>query len=90
MTQERKSCFGILDRVFPVGAEGLRQVPAACFECPDRTACLRAAMQTRDGLILRESILERSPAKGLAGRLRRWSDRKRLSTLKKQQERTKP
>ena len=28
---KEKGCFGILQRVFPVGAEGLREVPPAAL-----------------------------------------------------------
>lgn len=77
-----KPCFGILDEVFPMGPEGLREVVPACFECPQKTDCLKAALKTEEGVELRSQILDRTPATGLMGRIRRWSEKKSLSRLK--------
>jgi len=82
MTQSHKDCFGILDKVFPMGNEGLREIVPSCFDCPDRKACLQAALQTEEGFELRSQALDRSSARGLVGRLRRWSEKKELSRLK--------
>ena len=79
-----KPCFGVLERVFPMGGEGLREVVPACFSCPERTACLQAALDTREGLGLRRELVDRAPAGGLMGRLRRWSERKEISRLMKE------
>ncbi|MBW1780395.1 MAG: hypothetical protein JRL30_06610 [Deltaproteobacteria bacterium] len=86
MTTSQKSCFGILDQVFPMGKEGLREIVPACFECPERKACLQAALQTQEGFELRSQVLDRSSPGGLVGRLRRWSEKKELSRLKKARE----
>jgi hypothetical protein len=86
MTHSHKNCFGILDKVFPMGKEGLREIVPVCFECPQRRECLQAALQTEEGFELRSQALERSSAGGLAGRLRRWSEKKELSRLKKARE----
>ncbi len=79
MTDLQKDCFGILDKVFPMGKEGLREIVPACFDCPDRKECLQAALNTEQGLVFRGEIVDRSPASGLVGRFKRWSDRKDLS-----------
>ena len=81
-----KPCFGILERVFPVGPRGLREVVPSCFGCPERKACLQAALHTREGLDLRREVLDRSPAKGLVGRIKRWSERKELSRRMREKE----
>ena len=81
----QKACFGILEEVFPEGDEGLREVPQACFDCPERVLCLKAALKTKEGLEMREGMLDRGPVGGLAGRLRRWSRKKELSRLLKQE-----
>ncbi|MEJ2585974.1 MAG: hypothetical protein P8165_00010 [Deltaproteobacteria bacterium] len=81
----KKTCFGILDEVFPMGSEGLREVVPTCFECPHKTDCLKAALNTEKGVELRTEILERTPATGLVGRLKRWSERKSLSRIKNDQ-----
>lgn len=78
---EPRSCFGILDRVFPLGDRGLREVPPGCFECPARVPCLRAALDTREGIEARADALERQPSGGFLEGLRRWSRKKELSRL---------
>ncbi|MDZ7695491.1 MAG: hypothetical protein U5R49_00715 [Deltaproteobacteria bacterium] len=81
-TAKKQKCFGSLDEVFPMGPEGLREVVPACFECPQKTDCLKAALKTEEGVELRSQILDRTPATGLVGRIRRWSEKKSLSRLK--------
>jgi hypothetical protein len=76
-----KDCFGILDKVFPLGKRGLREIVPECFQCPDRTSCLKAALSTKEGLEMRAEILDRASASGLMGRLQRWSQKKELSRL---------
>jgi len=83
MRDSHKDCFGVLDKVFPMGKEGLREIVPACFGCPRRQACLQAALETEEGFELRSQALERSSTGGFAGRLRRWSEKKELSRLKK-------
>ena len=75
----KKDCFGILERVFPMGDKGLREVPPDCFKCPDRTECMRAAMETEDGLKMREETVDRAAESGMLSRLQRWSRKKELS-----------
>ena len=65
-----------------MGNEGLREIVPSCFDCPDRKACLQAALQTEEGFELRSQALDRSSARGFVGRLRRWSEKKELSRLK--------
>lgn len=74
----RRECFGILERVFPLGESGLREVPAECFQCPDRTECLRAAMRTRDGIRMQEETVNRAAKSGMMSRIQRWSQKKAL------------
>ncbi len=70
-----------MDKVFPLGMEGLRETPPTCFECPHRKACLEKALATREGIALRSEVLERAPVKGLVERVKRWSEKKQLSRL---------
>ena len=79
MTNEKKECFGILEKVFPMGKDGLREIVPECFQCPGKKECLQAALNTREGLEFRSGLLERSSTSGLTGRLRRWSEKKALS-----------
>lgn len=75
---KKKECFGTLEQVFPMGDKGLREVPAECFECPDHTECLRAAMDTPDGIEMRQETVDRAAQAGMMGRLQRWSRKKEL------------
>ena len=86
MTENRKECFGILDEVFPVGENGLRETVTACFDCPQKVACLKAALATKEGLMFRSEILDRAPATGLAGRIKKWSEKKQLHRLLKEKQ----
>lgn len=79
MAKTRKDCFGILNNVFPMGNEGLREIVPECFQCPDRKECLQDALKTEQGFQLRSEALDRSSSGGLMGRLKRWSDKKALS-----------
>lgn len=76
---DKKECFGILENVFPLKENGLREVPSACFDCPDRVLCLRKAISTKEGIGMMAERLDHTPAKGFRGRLKRWSERKELS-----------
>lgn len=84
MVQTRKDCFGILENVFPMENEGLREIVPECFECPDRKECLQDALKTKQGFQLRSEVLDRSSAGGVIGRLKRWSDKKALSKGERQ------
>ncbi len=88
MVQTPKDCFGILDNVFPVGNEGLREIVPECFKCAERKECLQAALQTEQGFELRSEALDRSSSGGFIGSLKRWSDKKALSTRQKPQKGT--
>lgn len=77
-TQE-KACYAILERVFPQGNHGIREVPPECFQCDDRVSCLREALNTKEGLEMKAQLLERAEKGGVISRFRRWSQKKHLS-----------
>lgn len=79
----------MLDNVFPLGKEGLREVVPDCFQCPDRVACLKESLNTEQGLRFKNEVIDRSTPSGLAGRLKRWSEKKDLSRRLKQKKRKK-
>ncbi len=79
----KKDCYGILDKVFPVGSNALREITPECFHCPERTSCLKSALYTEEGLNMRGEILDRAATSGLIGRLQLWSQKKELSRLMK-------
>ena len=49
MMDEKNECFGILDNVFPISENGLREIVTECFQCPDRVLCLKIALSTEEG-----------------------------------------
>jgi hypothetical protein len=77
--EAKKPCFGKIEDVFPLGPDGLREVPASCFECPSKTECLRAALASQEGLALKEERIRQAEQKGIVGWLKRWSELKSLA-----------
>jgi hypothetical protein len=86
MKESQKICFGDLDKVFPMGKEGLREVPQHCFGCNEKNACLQKALSTKKGIDLKSELLERTPYTGVVGWLKRWSEKKVLTQRTKQKE----
>jgi len=84
----RKDCYGFLDKVFPAGAGGMREVPPLCRECAERLECLKAALSTGEGIELRARAAERSGEKGIMGKLQRWSLKKELSRTKEERKKS--
>jgi len=78
-SNEKKECFGILEKVFPMTEKGLRQTPDDCFyHCPVKTKCLQQAMTTKDGVKVEEEIIERGTLPGTVSFLERWSRKKQV------------
>lgn len=71
----RPACYGVLDKVFPTGGEGLREVRDLCWNCSLRVECLREAMTNGEQRrTMSEEMARRdTPAGGVAGFLQRWS-----------------
>ncbi len=76
---DRPNCFGILDEVFPVGSSGIREVKEKCIDCPYRLECLKSALDTEEGIRMREEMLRRVPVNGMGDWLKRWSEKKMLA-----------
>ncbi len=69
-------CFGHIERVFPMGPGGLREVAAECWPCPERVECLRQAVASPDGgdaLVNEMAKREQDHTGGVAGFVKRWS-----------------
>ena len=81
LSMKEKECFGVLRKVFPMGVEGLREVPPDCFGCSRKTACVRTALSSPEGVRVQVEMVERAASKGMMGRLERWSRKKELSRL---------
>lgn len=73
------ACFGDIEKVFPMGEDGLRKSPDSCMLCSVKTECLRTAMSGRGGVEVRGEKLDRSYKSGNVGFLERWSRKKHLS-----------
>jgi len=69
-------CFGQLEKVFPMGDDGLRSSPPECIKCPMAKPCLQAAMKGLAGLKFEEERIDRAYESGMIGRLERWSQKK--------------
>ena len=80
--KKNRECFGHLEIVFPMAEDGLRHTPDSCLECPDKTECLRAAIQGAEGLKVREEHLSRAYDSGTIGFLERWARKKELQRKK--------
>jgi hypothetical protein len=78
MENESDYCFGKLEKVFPMGADGLRESPEPCLSCYCKTECLRAAMKGHDGLQVQQEIVDRAYDSGLMRFIDRWSRKKAL------------
>ena len=82
MTHKHQSdcppCFGDLDVVFPVGAEGLRESPPTCLRCGCKTECLREALASRAGVQVESERIDRAADAGMISFFSRWSKKKRL------------
>ena len=74
-------CFGILEEVFPLGTEGLRQSPPRCMGCSRKTECLRTALRGPQGLAFRGEKLKAADNAGLLGFWSRWSRKKHLHRM---------
>jgi hypothetical protein len=82
MKEEKQSCpvcFGNLEIVFPEADHGLRASPETCMACPQKTECLRTAMQGKSGIHVREEVVDRAYTSGSMGFMERWSKKKELS-----------
>lgn len=82
---KRPACFGVLDRVFPMGKNGLRESPAECMACALKTECLREAVRSGSGLALMEEKTDRAYQSGSISFFERWSRKKLIYRKKKEQ-----
>jgi len=76
--RERPDCFGILEKVFPTCADGLRQTPDRCLHCSRKVACLREAVSGAGGMRVREEVIDRAYRSGRISFFERWSQKKYL------------
>jgi hypothetical protein len=79
---KRPECFGQLETVFPMGADGLRHSPETCLECVHKTDCLRVGLRGDAGLKVHEEHVDRSYESGMIGFAERWSKKKAIEHRK--------
>ena len=70
------NCFAVLEKVFPMGDDSLRHVPERCTVCIYKVECLREAVGSKDGLEVKEEVVDRAYSSGVMGFLERWSRKK--------------
>ncbi len=80
--KEYPACFGILENVFPLAEDGLRNSPESCFVCHCKTECLQTALGGTDGLEIQEESIDRAYAAGMVNFWERWSRKKSLHRKK--------
>ncbi|HDI78290.1 MAG TPA: hypothetical protein ENF54_01475 [Desulfobacteraceae bacterium] len=78
-----KNCFGNLNRVFPIGRDGLREVPKECLDCEERVQCMKTALNSPEGIRYKEELIRRRGENSIWDRLKRWSYRKTLHRMNK-------
>ncbi|SHK04656.1 hypothetical protein SAMN02745216_02764 [Desulfatibacillum alkenivorans DSM 16219] len=81
-------CFGDLQKVFPMGEDGLRASPDECLACQCKTDCLRYALAGTDGTAVHEEQVDKVYNSGNMGFLERWSKRKTLHRAKSKKKNT--
>ena len=82
-TKNYPVCYANLEKVFPMGKDGLRHTPEDCFTCRHKTDCLRAAIQGKEGLKVKEERIDRAYNSGMIGFVERWSKKKDIHRRKK-------
>ncbi len=87
--ERHPDCFAILDNVFPMGKEGLRQTPDNCMDCAYKVECLRTAMAKPDGIQVKEEMVDRAYSSGKIGFFERWSKKKDFYRRKSEKTREK-
>jgi len=80
---QKPSCFGRLETVFPKAEDGLRETPVKCLLCSRKTECLQSAMEGTDGLDVKEEFVDRAYEAGAISFLERWSQKKDLERRRK-------
>ena len=84
MKEKPPECFGDIETVFPKGESGLRHSPEMCLSCLHKTACLRSAMESTDGLAVKKEMVERAYTSGTMNFFQRWSRKKSLCHKQKE------
>jgi len=84
LDEKPPDCFGVLDRVFPMGEDGFRASPIVCMACDHKTNCLRTAMYGTEGLNVKEEKVDQAYESRSISFFRRWSEKKLIAKKRKQ------
>lgn len=79
----KKECFGNMEKVFPKGPDGLRHSPKSCLNCEDKTLCLGTAIRGTQGVKVKQEKVDRAYESGTMGFFERWSRKKHLHAKSK-------
>jgi hypothetical protein len=82
-SEKKPACFADLETVFPLREDGLRVTPIHCLQCIHKTPCLRTAIGKASGYRVREEMIDRSYRGGVISFFQRWSQKKSIQRLKK-------
>ncbi|MFW6081232.1 MAG: hypothetical protein ACOC7W_04895 [Desulfosalsimonas sp.] len=77
-SENRPECFGVLELVFPMTENGLRQTPEVCMECDQKTDCLKTAIKGGGGLRVEDEKVDRAYQAGNLSFLQRWAKKKSI------------
>jgi len=82
ISDNKKECFGDMEKVFPQGPDGLRHSPESCLKCKDKTQCLGTAIRGDQGIKVKEEKVDMAYESGTMGFFERWSRKKHLQAKK--------
>ena len=84
--KNKPDCYGILDVIFPLKKNGLRETPDHCHLCSFKVDCLKSAVYGDDGFQLKDEIVDREYNSGQISFFQRWSKKKLLYKKKRSSE----
>ncbi|PIE75316.1 MAG: hypothetical protein CSA18_00430 [Deltaproteobacteria bacterium] len=84
MTEKKPSCFGDIQKVFPLNTEGLRESPEECIkDCGFNKECILKAVEEDKELGRQNEILDAAYESGNIGFFARWAKKKTLYEKKR-------
>jgi len=81
---DKPSCFCDLEKVFPLGKDGLRHTQKTCMPCRYKTECLKTAMNDEHGLKFQEEMVDRAYRLKRISFFDRWSKKKYFQKMQQQ------
>ncbi|MCF8111764.1 MAG: hypothetical protein K9J85_09775 [Desulfobacteraceae bacterium] len=81
-SENRPECFGVLELVFPMSENGLRETPEVCMACRHKVECLKTAIKQDDGLRVEDEKVDRAYQAGKITFFERWAKKKSIHLRK--------